>query len=139
MKTKPNDKSIKKYVDNIKAFAKKHGIDYTIDGTCGFGRPCVGLLSNGNYIDYNPTDSKYEYISEFYDKKLYDILPKDAYHKHNCIAVLGTGNESVKQLSEWIDKLNELSITIEEYETGNTGIQALLTGITGKAVKIKAR
>ena len=51
-----------KHIENIDNFAKEHGVFFKQKGECGFGRPCVGLLSSeeGNYVDYNPTSDVYD-------------------------------------------------------------------------------
>lgn len=65
-----------------------------LKGECGFGRPCVGVLKNGCYPDYDdshePGDSQYIWT------------PEDAYHKHPCVAVLGRGKKAEKQLFKWL-------------------------------------
>lgn len=130
---------MEQYIKNIQEFADKHDIVFDQEGECGFGRECVGLKSKhqDNYIDYNPTDNvNYNYIESLKDDRLWDITPENAYHKHDCLAVLGRGKEAIKQLSEWVDKLKELDVTICCYSTGATGLQALITGTTGYAVKV---
>jgi glycyl-tRNA synthetase beta subunit len=97
----------------------------------------VGLINGSNYVDYNPTQyPNYDYVEEFYDERLFDIVPENAYHKHNCLAVLGNEETSIIQLSEWIDKLKELGAVVEKYKTGATGIQALITGTENYAIKL---
>ena len=123
--------------DNIQEFANKHKLIFDPEGECGFGRECVGLLHGDNYVDYNPTDSvNYDYIEGFYDERLNEIAPEDAYHNHNCLAVLGRGDNAIRQLSDWVDKLKELGVTVESYPTGATGIQSMISGVIGRAVKI---
>lgn len=130
---------MKQYIDNIQEFANEHKIVFEPEGECGFGRPCVGLMHGENYVDYNPNnDTTYESIPEYYDERLNDIPPKDAYHKHSCLAVLGRGEEAIKQLSEWVDKLKELDATVVTYETGATGIQVMVSGLFGKTVKLNS-
>lgn len=127
---------MEQYIKNIQEFANTHKLIFEREGECGFGRECVGLLHGDNYVDYNPTDSvSYEPIKEFEDDRLYAIAPPLAYHKHNCLAVLGRGEKSIKQLSDWVDSLKELNVTIETYKTGATGVQAIVSGVFGKTVK----
>ena len=122
---------------NIQQFANEHKVLFEDNGECGFGRPCVGLLRDSNYIAYNPTDSKTnDEIPEFSDYRFYDIAPENAYHKSDCIAVLGTDEDSIRELSEWVDELRKLNVTVERYSTGATGMQAMFTGTFGYAVKI---
>ena len=52
------------------------------------------------------------------------------------MAVLGRGDESIIQLSNWVDELNKLNATIEEYETGATGLQAIISGYSSYTIKI---
>lgn len=121
----------------INDFAIRNKLIFEEEGSVGFGRDCVGLTNGNNYLEYNPTDSvNYDPIEGFQDDRFYDICPPDAYHKHNCIAVLGRGEDAISQLADWIDKLNELGVVVEEYETGAKGMQAMLSGTTNYAVKI---
>ena len=130
-------RTIEDHKSNIIEFCTRFHLEFKEEGEVGFGRKCVGILHGDNYVDYNPMKHPdYEYIAEFKDERLYDIAPEDAYHKHNCIAVLGSGDEAIVQLSEWVDALNELGVTVERYSTGAEGIQAMITGYYGYAVKV---
>lgn len=130
-------KTIEECKANIQEFANRFKLIFEEEGECGFGRECVGLTNGNNYVDYNPTrEPDYEYVDGFYDERFYDITPSDAYHKHNCIAVLGRGEDAIRQLSDWIDKLNELGAVVEKYSTGATGFQAVISGTHNYAVRI---
>jgi hypothetical protein len=108
---------------NIKTFADRFNLIFEEEGQCGLGRECVGLIFGDNYVDYNPCDDTYlDYIEYFYDERLYDIKPTDAYHKHDCIAVLGRGDDVIRQLSDWIDSLNELNAVIEKISISSTKV-----------------
>lgn len=123
---------------NIQEFANQHKLIFEDEGECGFGRECVGLIDKrGSWVDYNPcSHPNYEPIEELNDERLDDITPADAYHKHDCVAVLGRGDEAIKQLSEWVDELKKLNVELVEYKTGADGIQALMSGVIGYAFKI---
>lgn len=122
---------------NIQEFANRFKLIFEDKGECGFGRECVGLTSGTNYVDYNPTcEPDYDYVKEFYDERFYNITPEKAYHKHNCLAVLGRDDDSIRQLSEWVDELNELGAVVEKYKTGATGLQAMISGFENYAVRI---
>ena len=130
-------KTIEEYKANIQEFANRFKLIFEDDGEVGFGRKCVGLTNGNNYVDYNPTQfPDFDYVEEFYDERLFDIIPENAYHKHNCLAVLGNEETSIIQLSEWIDKLKELGAVVQKYKTGATGMQALFTGIENYAIKL---
>ena len=131
------EKTIEECKAHIQSFANKHKLIFDDEGQVGFGRDCVGLKHGDNYVDFNPCNSMtYESIEEFHDERLYEIAPADAYHKHDCLAVLGHGDDSIRQLCEWIEKLEALGATIESFATGATGIQAMLSGFTKMTVKI---
>jgi len=129
----------------LQEFANKHGIVLTKKGEVGFGRPCVGFTHGGNYVAHNPYThgGNYEPIKEFEDERLYAPDEVDAYHKHTCLAVLCKDSdegyeEGLKQLEIWIRHLESLGeIEFVSYETGATGMQAMLSGFTGMAIKIK--
>lgn len=130
-------KTIEQCKENIQEFANRFKLIFEDEGECGFGRECVGLTNGNNYVDYNPTSAdSFNYIEGFFDERFFNIIPPDAYHKHNCLAVLGRGDDAIRQLSDWVDKLNELGAVVETYETGATGLQALISGVTNKAIKI---
>ena len=130
-------KTIEEYKANIQEFANRFKLIFEDDGEVGFGRKCVGLTNGNNYVEYNPTQyPDHDYVKEFYDKRLFDIVPENAYHKHNCLAVLGNEETSIIQLSEWIDKLKELGAVVQKYKTGATGMQALFTGTENHAIKL---
>ena len=112
--------TIQEHEKNIMEFAEANGVIFDKEGECGFGRECVGLRKDGNWIDFNPHNSEtYSTIEEYYDDKLHDIAPENAYHKHNCLAVLGRGDEAIIELSEWVTKLREMGAKIVKYNTGS--------------------
>lgn len=124
---------------NLLRFANHHKIILQDQGEVGFGRPCVGFTHGDNYINFNPTDAvKYEYIPELYDERLEAPRGVNAYHKHDCLAVLvenGDYDTALVQLNDWINHLEDQGeVKITPYPTGAVGIQALLTGVIGHAV-----
>jgi hypothetical protein len=73
------------------------GAYFEDNGECGFGRSCVGISIHGSYPDYDCED----------DAQCPPPETKDAYHKHDCLAVLNHGNteEAIRQLYAWCRKL----------------------------------
>lgn len=69
------------------AFNLGEGAQLVLEGECGFGRECVGITCQGNYVDYDPDCGV--------------PCPEDAYHKHECIAVLGRDQNAICQLHDW--------------------------------------
>lgn len=130
-------KTIDECKANIQDFADKFGLTFTLEGECGFGRECIGLLWEESYVDFNPLAyPDYDYVEDFYDERLFDIAPERAYHKHNCLAVLERDDESIRQLSDWVDKLNALGATLQKFKTGATGLQVMFSGLERMAVKL---
>ena len=90
------------HIDKIQlmlAYCASKGLTLELEGECGFGRECVGVLANDKYPSYNWYDKK---TWERVDKNGEVWTPKDAYHKHACVAVLGRGEEAESQLYEWL-------------------------------------
>lgn len=136
MKTQLTEKEARKICAE---FASKHQLIFSDNGEVGFGRPCVGFLHGDNYVEHNPRDlEKYKVIPHLECEKCYAPDGVDAYHKHNCLAVLGHGEEAIKQLAEWVQHLeSQGEVSVETYQTGATGIQAVFSGFTAKAIMIK--
>ncbi len=129
------EKSHEKNLKNIQDFANKHKLVFEDNGEIGFGRECVGLLHGDNYIEYNPMDSDFNYMPDFYDERFNNIAPENAYHKGDYLAVLGTGESAISELSQWVDSLKEIGVEIGNYPTGATGLQAMISGFTAYAIK----
>lgn len=122
-------------------FADKYDIKLEEKGECGFGRPCVGLIKNDNYIDYNPLSLKtYELLFDE-DERLEAPEGVEAYHKHNCLAVLvhdDDYNAGIEELYKWIKHLeSQGEIYIEKYPTGADQFQAMVSGAYGHAIRLK--
>lgn len=111
---------------NIKQFADEHGVVFKTDSEIGFGRPCAGLLYEDHYVEFNPMDDDYEYLPEFHDPRLDNIKPEHAYHKGNFIAVLGDDENAVAELSNWVDELRKLEVTMQPRKAPASTLQGLL-------------
>ena len=115
-------KTIEECRENIQKFANKHKIIFEDDGEVGMMRSCVGLMRGESYIDYNPYDhDTFEPIPEYYDERLEKIIPEDAYHKHECVAVLVHDDDydtAIRQLSDWVDGLRKLKVSLEQIPSG---------------------
>lgn len=128
-------KTIEECKENIESFANElsteHELKCIFEGEVGFGRECVGIVSaeSENYIAFNPLNrNDYNYIPEYFDPRLQEIAPEDAYHKYDCICVLGRDEDSIRQLDKWCDALRELEVELVCYKNGDSGIQAMITG-----------
>jgi hypothetical protein len=93
-------------------FAERHNLQFTEDGSCGFGRPCVGFMRGSRYVAHNP----YDYNGDIKPiagtecelaRPPHKLVP-DAYHKADCMAVLikdESPRAAVLQLAEWVRHL----------------------------------
>lgn len=96
----------------MKSWCKTQKLNLSLQGECGFGRPCVGVMARDIYPDYVWHDEKYNRI----DPNGEVWVPKDAYHKHPCVAVLGWGEDAESQLYDWLRWFdsNGFSLTVKE-------------------------
>lgn len=131
-------KQAKKICNN---FAVKHKVIFAEDGEIGFMRPCVGFVKGQGYIDYNPRHDISEAEADaFFCKEFDQIKPEDAYHKHDCLAVLvhSKASEAIKQLAHWAQELDAIGIEVLPYRRVDTHyIHALLHGGGGYSIKRK--
>lgn len=123
----------------LNAFAIKHKVILEEKGEVGFGRPCVGFLRGSSFIDYN---ASIDYPNPLFpgDEEIWSTVD-DAYHKHNCLAVLVNDDdyeEALTQLHKWITDWDKEGIEIVEFDPKPTSlVQALMTGATGYAIRLK--
>jgi len=88
-----------------------------LNGEVGFGRECVGILNGGPYIDYADEAGIW--------------TPEDAYHKHDCVAVLGHGGEALEQLYRWVKWLDGNRYGVEVvYRHPSSDIDLVFHGIS---------
>ena len=102
-------------------FAMKNKAAITLEGECGFGRECVGLLVNGTYPDYEWTDENYDRVDPNGDV----WTPENAYHKHPCVAVLGRGEEAEAQLYEWLKWFDDNGFVADEVANTKTNLHPI--------------
>lgn len=78
----------------MEAWAAKNGLTLDLDGEIGFGRDAVTVTNrDGTCPDYGDP----------YEGDDGDVwTPRDAYHKYQCVAVLGKGEEAELQMYEWL-------------------------------------
>ena len=120
-------------------FAEKHGVKFEANGEVGFGRPCVGFLKNDAYIDFTPYNmDTFDPVFPNDERLVEPDGVEDAYHKHDCMAVLVHDDDyekALNQLSVWVDYLEGVGVKLVEYKNGHTGINALLHGTAGWAFR----
>jgi len=122
-------------------FALQHKVIFDDEGSCGFDRDCVGFRDGDRWVDHNPYDQgspTYAQIAKLACKAAYPPDDVDAYHKHDCLAVLGRGDDAIIGLAKWVLKLEAAgTVEIVTYTTGATGLQAMFSGLTAKAVVVR--
>lgn len=106
-------------------WAVRNDCQFKLEGEVGFGRECVGMLRGNSYLDYSHLWQEMP-GEEFW-------WPQNAYHKHDCMAVLGRGPDAVRELYDWAKWLDEHGWTTQD-------VDALLHGLsTPRLVKRAAR
>lgn len=96
-------------IEWMEQWAQKNGVELTLEGEVGFGRPCVGISILDAYPDYHWYDDQWNRI----DDNGNVWCPTDAYHKHMCVAVLGRGEDAETQLYEWLKWFDDNNFTVE--------------------------
>ena len=91
-------------------WAVRNNAQLTLEGECGFGRECVGILVNGSYPEYTWSNEK-TWAREDSNGDVW--TPKDAYHKHDCVAVLGRGEAAEAQLYDWLKWFDDNGFKVE--------------------------
>lgn len=106
-------------IEWMAVWAAKNGLRLELEGECGFGRECVGVIRNSKYPDYYWYNGDYERT----DLTGEVWTPPDSYHKHACVAVLGRGEKAEKQLYEWLQwfDANHSKLETGENELPNDG------------------
>ena len=97
-------------IDWMIQWAHKNKCILALDGECGFGRECVGILRDGSYPDYHWHD---EETWARIDGNGDVWIPPNAYHKHACVAVLGRGEEAESQLYDWLTWFDSNGFTVQ--------------------------
>jgi hypothetical protein len=98
-------------------WAARYGCCLQLAGEVGFGRECTGILKGDTYIDYAHEPGIW--------------TPEDAYHKHDCLAVLGRGDGALEQLYQWVKWLDENRWGVEEiYRKPTSDIDLAFHGIS---------
>lgn len=94
-------------IRDARLWAAEQGCILELDGEVGFARPCVGILWRTSYVD--TPGSGYNDHGPFFGHDSIGGPPEDvaAYHKHDCLAVLGTDEQAVDGLLRWIEKIRE--------------------------------
>jgi hypothetical protein len=115
----------------LTAWASEWGVTYQ-RGEVGFGRQCVGFIhdESGSYVDLYETDANWLPV----DRDLERITRPapdvpDAYHKHDCLAVLVHGedlNSAVRQLHTWVEALRSDGLSVKVVPRLTMDVSALL-------------
>ena len=107
-------------------WADEHGCSLSTKGEVGFGRPCVGVQHGSSYLDFLYMEMDYTQYSPLPEVQAFRMeSPKDAYHKHPCMAVLVHDDDydtALRQLYDWIKYCNENDwvVKVSARQTFNT-------------------
>lgn len=109
-------------------WASKNGVTLDLNGEVGFGRECVGITKDGSFPDY-----------QWHDEETYEPLngevwvPQDAYHKHDCVAVLGRGQAAEEQLYDWLKWFDDNGYSVKTEANDNIGSLHPIELLLGRA------
>lgn len=119
-------------------WAGRFGATIQSRGEVGFGRPCVGVVYGQSYVDLSNND----YMGDYQCVPTPDGV-EDAYHKHECMAVLVHEDDydrALEQLCLWIEWCiaEDYGIKIESRRTMNQdGFGRQLELIMGGALQAR--
>jgi len=110
-------------------WAARYRCSLQLNGQVGFGRGCVGILKDSTYIDTQDAKNATAYNHESEPGSWWE--PEDSYHKHDCLAVLGHGDEALGQLYAWVKWLDAHDWGVEDtYRQPTSNIDLAFHGIS---------
>ena len=107
----------------------------TLEGECGFGRECVGVVAGGSFPSYEWYDE--DYNREDNNGEVW--CPPGAYHKHPCVAVLGRGSYAEGQLYDWLNWFDTNGFKLEVDPRNLGGLSPLEVLFVGTEVSRMVR
>jgi hypothetical protein len=110
-------------------WAARYRCSLQLNGQVGFGRDCVGILKDSHYIDTQDAKNATAYNHNSEPGSWWE--PEDSYHKHDSLAVLGHGQDSLEQLYRWVKWLDEHGWGVENvYRQPSSDIDLAVHGIS---------
>ncbi len=101
--------------------ARNH-VQLELEGECGLGRLCVGILTEGKYPDYDRNDV---------------WTPVNAYHKYDCVAVLGRGEEAEDQLYDWLKWFDDHGYTVKSEMVEDISTMDIIQIMIGQHMNVR--
>jgi len=134
--------TIDEMIAQIRDYAGKNRTYLELKGEVGFSRECVGLLHGTQYPSYSWESIPGDYMSKWESTEEATPPPEvtDAYHKHDCLAVLGRGDSAIRQLWYWVKKLeaNGVVVVVEERQPTHL-IDAIIHGFSRVLLKVESK
>lgn len=149
----------------LAAWAEANGCYFDAKGEVGFGRECVGVGRDGKWLDVDFGSASdplgitpsgiddglswpwygrardvcsWPELSPFREPQRAAVAP-DAYHKHDCLAVLGRGAGAVRQLFEWTFRLVQAGAFVETLDRDRQGEPYAFDGGVGELLHGRTR
>jgi hypothetical protein len=150
-------------IEAIRAWCRTQdaGVRLELDGSVGFGRPCVGVMWGNAYVDTpgsehneHPPGVRTGLITEDMRRRIDRMRPPGdplgddyiaAYHKHDCLCVLKGDDtpeafeQAVDGLYRWVMHLAEHDAVVEleehEFEPYHSPEHKLLHGPTRPVIR----
>lgn len=92
-------------IRDARLWAAEQGCVLELDGEVGFGRECVGILWRTHYVDTPGSGHNDDGPCFGHDSPGGPPEDIDAYHKHDCLAVLGRDGQAIDGLLRWVEKI----------------------------------
>lgn len=127
----------------LRDWAADNKVVYDPEGECGFGRECVGMRSGNHWVDLQVLDGATYLPVEGESLPWVDVCAPagvDAYHKHDCLVVLGRGPEAIHGLYQWVRQLEAKNIGVEvKHRAGLQNMDRLQLLFHGPTVPVLIR
>lgn len=123
----------------MKYWCSKNNCELTLTGQVGFGRDCVGITVNDTYPDYLWHNLHTGELEEDSPKHGDIWIPEDSYHKHPCVAVLGSNDKAISQLYDWLVWFDDNGYTVTVEDNPNLDKLDFILKILGRDKLIRMK
>ena len=119
-------------INYLKRWAGDNKCYLELEGEVGFGRECVGIIHGSEYPMYTGG-----YLVEGDRWRTEEAYPPssvtDAYHKADCLCVLGRGADAIRQLYDWVKNLEANGVVVTVVPRSSDSVADLLFHGTSEA------
>lgn len=112
-------------INFMRKWCEKQGLVLELEGEVGFFRPCVGVIFKDKNDSLHDTYPSYMWHDDEYEREDSNgevWTPPNAYHKYDCVAVLGRGEEAEGQLYEWLKWFEDNNFQFKIVKNNNSDL-----------------